>query len=66
MVAKLIHESAATSLAYKERILIEIFIINDYSDGAASSTPSPLAFDAIGPFQFTPPDKFDGKKENFE
>ena len=34
--------------------------------GVASSTPSPLAFDAIGPFQFTPPDKFDGKKENFE
>ena len=34
--------------------------------GAASSAPGSLAFDAIGPFEFTPPDKFDGKKENFE
>ena len=25
-----------------------------------------MAFDAIGPFQFTPPKEFDGKKENFE
>ena len=33
-------------------------------NGAASA--GPLAFDAIGQFQFTPPDKFDGKKENFE
>ena len=36
------------------------------ANAATSSTVSPLAFDAIGPFQFTPPDKFDGKKENFE
>ena len=35
-------------------------------NGAASSAPGSLAFDAIGPFQSTPPDKFDGKKENFE
>ena len=35
-------------------------------DGAASSTPSRLAFDDIGPCQFTPPDKFVGKKEKSE
>ena len=35
-------------------------------NGAARSTPSPLAFDAIGPFQSTPADKFEGKIENFE
>ena len=25
-----------------------------------------MEFDAIGPFQFTPPDKSDGKQDNFE
>ena len=32
----------------------------------ASSAPGPLASKAIGPFQFTPPDKFDGNKDNFK
>ena len=36
------------------------------ANGATSSAPGPMAFEAIGTFQFTPPAKFDGKKDNFE
>ena len=36
------------------------------ASGTASSAERPVAFDAIGPSQFTPPDKVDGKNENFE
>ena len=42
MVAKLVHENAASDLAEKEKTLIEIFNINDYNEWCCEfSTRSP-------------------------
>ena len=67
MVGKLVHGNGASGLAANEKILIEIFQYRMLTaNRATSSAPGPMAFEAIGTFQFTPPAKFDGKKENVE
>ena len=65
MVPKLVHEKAASDLAEKEKILIKIINISDYSEWRCELNTKSPGLDAVGPCQFTPPDKFDGKQDNF-